>query len=188
VTGRRPRAAVVALAVTSVLAAGGCGLVGDDDGVDREQANAALEQQRSDARALARVLLDGAEQALPGATSPIDVGGQWRGCDSASLEEFRNFRYQLSARVDLAPSAGVGEPYLAPLHPVMEDAGLDAEQVEEPNGFTALRGQQGGLTVQFVHTGAGRFVLLEVVGECVDVAEEDRDYWLRRDEPSPALD
>lgn len=186
-TGRRAWARCAGTLLLA-LAAGGCGLVGGDDGVDREQANAALEQQRTDARELARVLLDGAGTALPGATSPSAAGGGWRGCDSTFHDQFRNFRYQLSARVDLAPSARVREPYLAPLRPVLEDAGLDPEQVEEPNGFTTLRGEQGDLTVQFVHTGAGRFVLLEVVGECVDVAEEDREYWLRRDEPSPALD
>ena len=185
-TARRVPAATTALALA--FAAAGCGLVGGDGGVDREQANAALERQRTEAREIARVLLTGAEEALPGATSPTAAGGGWRGCESASVEEFRSFRYQLSARVDLAPAARAGAPYLAPLRPVLEDAGLDPEQVEEANGFTTLRGERGDLTVQFVHTGAGRFVLLEVVGECVDVAEEDREYWLRRDEPSPALD
>jgi hypothetical protein len=181
------RPVLTAGSVLLLLAVAGCGLLGGDDSVDRERANAALESQRTEARELARVLLGAAEDALPGATSPTAAGAGWRGCDSTFNDQYRSFRYELSARVDLAASTRLREPYLAPLRPVLEDAGLDVEQVEEPNGFTALRGATGDLTAQFVHTGGGRFVLLEVVGECVDVAEEDREHWLRRDDPSPQV-
>lgn len=185
-TGGRTRR--VAVAAAAVVATGGCGLSGSGEGSGDgggERARVALERQRTESRELARVLLDGAATALPGAVSPTATGGGWRGCESGFHDEFRSFRYQMSARVDLAPSARVPRPHLAPLRAVLADAGLDATRALRPNGSATLGGEQGGLAAQFVHTGAGRFLLLQVVGECVDVPEGDRDHWLRRDEPAP---
>jgi hypothetical protein len=90
--------------------------------------------------------------------------------------------------VDVGTTSTAREPYLDELRPALEQAGFTVGEVEEAaNGFLSLRGTKGDVSAVFVHTGAGAFVGLNVAGPCVDVAEEDRDYWLRRDEPTPEL-
>ena len=59
---------------------------------------------------------------------------------------------------------------------------------------TRLVGTSGDLTAVFSSTGArssgmtvGPVVGLDVYGPCVDVPEDERDDWLRRDERAPDL-
>ena len=178
-----------ALATAAVLGAlagcalAGCGPAGEEDGVDATEANAALEQQRTDVRAVARVLLAGSEEALPGRTTA--AAGGWRGCESASEDAYRSFRYLAQFRVDAGP--GAASPYLPRLAAGLEGAGLTPGHVRPgPGARTTLAGDGHGLTAAFSHTG-GAFVGLDVYGPCVEVAEQDRDRWLRRREPSPDL-
>jgi hypothetical protein len=162
---------------------GACGPTSGEDQVDADQASRTLERQRSDVREAARDLVLAAEKALPGATSSSSSG--YRGCESAFNEQFRNFRYLAQARIDTGP--GSGASYLEKLRPVLEDAGFTvADTHEEPNGFTTLAADKGGLSASFVHTG-GPFVGLDVSGPCIDVPEDDRDAWLRKSEPDPEI-
>ncbi|MGH3308225.1 MAG: hypothetical protein ACRDOX_11105, partial [Nocardioides sp.] len=111
---------------------GACGLPAGEDQVDADDANKALDQQRSDVRAAARALLLGAEKELPGTTRTSS--GRFRGCESAFSDEFRNFQYLAQARIDTGP--GSGASYFEKLRPVLEEAGFTVEALrEEPNGF-----------------------------------------------------
>jgi hypothetical protein len=183
---RKSAPVLVLVAVLTACGLGSDGNGGGGDDVDRDVANAALEKQRDDVRGAARDLLVAAEQALPGTTSTSSGG--WRGCESTFVDEFKNYRYLAQARVDVGTTSTAREPYLEELRPALEQAGFAVGEVEEEtNGFLSLRGTKGDVSAVFVHTGAGPFVGLNVAGPCVDVAEEDRDYWLRRAEPTPEL-
>ncbi len=154
------------------------------DEVSSADATRQLEQQRDDVRAAAQELLAGAERVLPGRTT--QEVGRWDGCESVFPEGFGNFQYVGQARVDVAPVSTVAAPYLAPLQPVLEQAGFEVEgPTERDNGWTTLTGTKDDLTAVFKHTGAGAFVGLAVYGECVDVPKDDRDAWLLRDDPTP---
>jgi hypothetical protein len=156
---------------------GACGLRSGEDHVDADDASKALERQRADVRAAARTLLAGAEKELSGTTR--NSSGSYRGCDSAFPEEFRNFQYLARARIDTGP--GSGSEYLEKLRPVLEDAGFTVRDLrEEANGFTTLAADKDDLSASFVHTG-GPFVGLDVSGRCIDVPEDQRETWLRKD-------
>ena len=171
--------------LTLVLLAGlgACGDSGGEDQVDAEDASKALEQQRTDVRAAAGVLLRGAERALSGTTHTSS--GHYRGCESTFSDQFRNFHYLAQARVDTGP--GSAATSLERLRPVLEGAGFTVEDLrEEPNGFTTLAAAKGDLSASFVHTG-GPFVGLDVSGPCIDVPEDQREAWLRKEEPNPEI-
>jgi hypothetical protein len=173
------------LLVTLALLAGlgACGSAGGEDQVG-SHADRMLEQQRTEVREVTRTLLDGAEKTLSG-TTRTSVGG-FRGCESAFPEQFRSFQYLAQARIDAGgPAAGVA--YLRRLRPVLEDAGFTVEDLrEEPNGFTTLVAVKDDLSAAFVHTG-GQFVGLDVSGPCVDVPEDERERFLRKEEPRPRI-
>ena len=83
------------------------------------------------------------------------------------------------------------------LRAVLDDAGYTAGEVGPgPGGgaSTRLVGTDGDLTAVFSSTvgssgGAkiGPVIGLDVYGPCTDVPEDERDAWLRRDEPTPDL-
>jgi hypothetical protein len=177
------------LLVLLLTGLGACAGTDGDDARDSaspgaEPAQTRLERQRSDVRAAARTLLHDAERRLGGRTALS--AGAWRGCESAGIEEYKNFRYLGQARVDVP--AGAVDPALTPLRGVLEDAGFTAGEVRRGpgGGRTSLAGTRRDLTAVFSRTG-GSAVGLDVYGPCVDVPEEDRDAWLRRDEPTPDL-
>jgi len=181
VTSRLIRRAVGAAALVGLL--GACGLVGGGDDVDGESAEAALEQQRTDIRDLARELQTATEQAVSGST--LTARGRWEGCDSAFNDVFRNFRYTATVRMDaVAPGSG---DLLAPLSGVAQEAGLTEEASDDP---AKLRASREGLTVSFWQlpeaTPEGD-LLISVYGECIDVAEDDREEWTKRRETDPEL-
>ena len=172
---------LVALALAAGL--GACGTAGGEDPVESDTGRM-LEQQRTEVREATRTLLDGAEQTLSGRTR-TSAGG-FRGCESAFPEQFRSFQYLTQARID-ADGTVAGVAYLQRLRPVLEDAGFTVEDLrEEPNGFTTLVAVKDHLAAAFVHTG-GPFVGLDVSGPCVDVPEDERDRWLRQEEPTPRI-
>ena len=169
-------------AVALVVVLGACGSPSGEDHVDADDASKALEQQRTDVRAAARALLIGAEKKLPGTTRTST--GSYRGCESAFPEQFRNFQYLAQARIDTG--AGSGAAQLDKLRPVLEGAGFTVEDLrEEANGFTTLAAGKDDLSASFVHTG-GPFIGLDVSGRCIDVPEDTRETWLRKD-PDPDL-
>jgi hypothetical protein len=173
----------ILLTTVLLVGLGACGLPGGEDQVDANDASQALEQQRTDVREAARALLLGAEKELSGTTR--NSGGRFRGCESAFVEEFRNFQYLAQARIDAGP--GSGASYLEKLRPVLQDAGFTVEDLrQEPNGFMTLAAGKGDLSASFVHTG-GPFVGLDVSGPCIDVPEGQRETWLRKDEPDPEI-
>jgi hypothetical protein len=162
---------------------GSCGFPSGEDQVDADDASKALEQQRTDVRQVAHELVLAAERGLDGRTRNSSSG--FRGCESAFNEQFRNFQYLAQARIDTGH--GSGGANLAKLRTVLEDAGFTVEDLrEEPNGFTTLAADKGELTASFVHTG-GPFVGLDVTGPCVDVPEDQRENWLRKEEPDPEI-
>ena len=135
-----------------------CATTGDDETTGPDRAATLLDRQRTDVRAAARAMLQGAERRL-GGTATHGTGG-WRGCESAAVEEYRNFRYLAQGRVDVGP--GAPERSLAALRAVLEDAGFTAGEVGPgPGGgrSTRLVGTDGDLTAVFSSTGgssAGR--------------------------------
>jgi hypothetical protein len=174
---------VIRTLLTTVLLVGlsACGLTSGEDTVESDDASTALEQQRSDVRAAARALLLGAEKELSATARERSSG--FRGCESAFGEQFRSFEYLTQARIDTGP--GTDALLLRKLRPVFEEAGFTVDDLpEEPNGFTTLAAAKGDLAGSFVHTG-GPFIGLDVSGPCVDVPEDEREAWLRKDGPQP---
>ena len=183
----------------SVLVAGlvsgiaSCATTADDEPTGPARGATRLERQRTDVRAAARAMLQGAERRLGGTAA--QGTGAWRGCESAAVDEYRNFRYLAQGRVDVGP--GAPELSLRPLRAVLEDAGFAAGAVGAgPGGGRSMRlfGTDGDLTAVFSSTGGrssgttvGRVVGLDVYGPCVDVPVEERDDWLHRREPTPDL-
>lgn len=170
------RATGVAAAVLVVLAAplatgcradGGAGAAGDGDdagSADRARSRAAVQDA-------ARSLLSGAETALP-ARAANRVAG-WEGCASAFPEGWATVRWSVEARLDLTAEARARPPYLAPLRPVLADAGFGP--VTRAPGHpprTTLGAERDGVEATLTHTGAGRFVLVAVRGGCVEAGEE----------------
>jgi hypothetical protein len=178
-------------ALLLVTALGSCTTTSEDrpTGADPERAETRLERQRRDVRAAARTMLQDAERRLPGRTT--HSSGGWRGCESAGIEQYKNFRYLTQARVDVA--AGAAGPPLAALRAVLEDAGFTVAAVSPgpiDGDSTSLAGTRRELTAVFSGIGGtsvGSVIGLDVYGPCVDVPEGDRDAWLRRGEPTPDL-
>ncbi len=105
---------------------------------------------------------------------------------SGGLEEFRNFRYLAQARVDLAD--GDTDRALELLDAVLTDAGFEVGGVMPgPGARRSLQAARGELRASFADTGAGPFVGLTVTGPCIDVPEDERQEWLRKNEPTPRL-
>ena len=170
------------LALVLLVVLGACGRGGKDE-VDSEGSSSTLEHQRTEVRLAARDLVISAEKHLPGTTRNSSSG--FRGCESSFSEEFRTFHYLAQARIDTGPGSALS--YFQKLRPVLEDAGFTVEDLrEEPNGFTTLAGGKGDLSASFVHTG-GPFVGLDVSGRCVEVPEDQREGWLRKEEPDPEI-
>ncbi len=171
------------LTMVLLVGLGACGLAGGEDQVDANDATRTLEQQRTDVREAARELVLAAEKELSGTTRNSTSG--FRGCESAFPEQFRNFQYLAQARIDTG--SGSGASYLEQLRPVLEDGGFTVEDLrEEPNGFMTLAARKGDLSASFVHTG-GPFIGLDVSGPCIDVPEDQRETWLRKEEPTPEI-
>ena len=179
------------LVVLLLTGLGACaGTDGHDPSVrapgDPEPAAARLEPQRGEVRAAARTMLRQAERRLSGRTTLST--GAWRGCESAGIEEYKNFRYLGQARVDVA--AGAVDPALTSLRAVLEGAGFTVGEVSPgPGGGSSSRrlaGTRRDLTAVFSHP-SGTTIGLEVYGPCLDVPAQDRGAWLRRDEPTPDL-
>jgi hypothetical protein len=170
------------LTLVLLAALGACGR-GRDDEVDASDASRTLEHQRTEVRRVARDLVIAAEKHRPGTTHNSSSG--FRGCESSFSEQFRTFQYLAQARIDTGP--GSAASYLEKLRPVLEDAGFTVEDLrEEPNGFTTLAAGKGDLSASFVHTG-GPFVGLDVCGRCIEVPEDQREAWLRKEEPNPEI-
>ena len=170
------------LTLVLLAALGACGRGGDDE-VDADDASRTLDHQRTEVRLAARELVIAAEKHLPGTTRNSSSG--FRGCESSFPEQFRTFQYLAQARIDTGP--GSATAYLDRLRPVLEDAGFTVEDLrEEANGFTTLAAGRGDLSASFVHTG-GPFVGLDVSGRCVEVPEDQREAWLRTEEPNPEI-
>lgn len=180
----RSRGAAALLAVL-LLGMVGCGT--DDEGEDDvEDADAAaqLEQQRTDVRAATSDLQKGAADALGG--SVTSSTGQWRGCESGGLEEFKSFRYLAGARIDVTGSTA--HPYLDLLGDAFERAGFSAPEAGERPGGRTLRATSGDVSASFSELPEqGDYVLLSVAGPCIDVPEDDRDDWLTKKEPTPDI-
>ena len=160
-----------------VLALGaGCAAEGDE--VDADRAEATLQQQRDDVRALARELASATEGAVDGSVS--EALGRWEGCDSAFNDVYRNYRY--SAQVRLEASRG---DLLNRLEAVVAGAGLTVEPDDQEED--KLRASRDGLSVSFWQLPAGTSgaLLITIHGECVDVPEDEREQWLHREEPDP---
>lgn len=159
-------------------------LAGCSDEVDPDEAHAALEQQREDVRASARELVPGATERL--SAEIVSSEGRWEGCESTFPDEFRNFEYLVTARLD------VGEPD-AKVLPVLEETLTRAGYTLGESGDPArITGEKDDLTARFWDLpgtgGAGGEVLFEIDGACVDVPEDERDDWLVREDPSPVLE
>lgn len=173
------RAGLVALVVLGVAACGP-----EEDDVDGTDATTRLEQQREDVRAATADLQRQAADALSGTVTASS--GQWRGCESAGIEEFRNFRYLADARIDVP--GDTRRPYLGLLDAAFERAGFSTGEAGERPGGRTLVATKADLTASFSELPEqGDYVLLSVAGPCIDVPEDERDDWLVRDEPSPEI-
>ena len=158
----------------------GCGLT---DGVDRQEAHAALEQQREDALVSARELLAAADERV--SAEVVSSEGRWEGCDSTFMDEFRNFEYLATARLDVEPGGASLVPHL---EEALTGAGYTLAESGDPN---RVIGENGDLTARFWDLpGPGDArgdVVFEIDTGCVDVPEDERDEWLVKDDPSPGL-
>lgn len=192
----RPMTRAMTRAMSRLLA--GCGLAaillagcGDNAGnqggggdVDASDAASALEAQRGDVRVAAKALVIGAVAALDGrATSTI---GGFEGCESAFDNEFKNFRYRATGRIDAGASPSAS--YLDLLDGVFTAAGFDEPTPGERPGGRTLVAAQGDLTATFSELPEqGDYVLVVVEGSCIDVPEDDRAAWQGRSDPGSYL-
>lgn len=162
----------------AALVLSGCGAAGGDDA--SADAETVLEGQRAEVREAAgevgRALVDRYSGDV------LDSRGDWEGCDSAFMDEFRNFRYLATVRV----SGGAGEPAHA-LADLVGDAGFEPDEVG-PDGISASTADLV-LSLRPVPAGgsSGDWLLQVTGAECVDVPEGEREDWLRREEPSPSV-
>ena len=171
------RASGVVLLLVTGLA--GCGLLGDDETAGSD-AEAALEAQRTEVRDAAAEVGRSLVDTLPGEV--LESRGDWEGCESAFMDEFRNFRYLATVRI----SGGADQPARA-LADLVADAGFETDRVE-PDGLTASTSELALSLRPVPAGGASGDWLLQVTGaECVDVPEGERDDWLMREEPSPSV-
>lgn len=176
------RAGLVALVLLGVAA---CGAEEDGrNGVDDGDAEARLEQQREDVRAATADLQRLGAGLLSGTVT--GSSGQWRGCESAWLEEYKNFRYEAHARIDVSPEAR--RPYLDLLGAALDEAGFAGTEPGERPGGRTLRATKGEVSATFSELPAqGDYVLLAVAGPCIDVPEDERHDWLVREEATPEI-
>lgn len=173
------RAGLVALVVLGLAACGP-----EEDDVDGTDATTRLEQQREDVRAATADLQRQAADLLSGTVT--GSSGRWRGCESAWLEEYKNFRYEAHSRIDV--SADARRPYLDLLGEAFDAAGFAAAEPGERPGGQTLRATKGEVSATFSELPEqGDYVLLAVAGPCIDVPEDERDDWLVREEPSPEI-
>ena len=162
----------------AALVRSGCGAAGGDDA--SADAEKVLAGQRADVREAAgeigRALVDRYSGDV------LDSHGDWEGCDSAFMDEFRNFRYLATVRI----SGGAGEPARA-LVDLVGEAGFEPDEVG-PDGISASTADLV-LTLRPVPAGgsSGDWLLQVAGAECVDVPEDEREDWLRREEPSPSV-
>jgi hypothetical protein len=179
---RVARYAAGLLAAALVLAVTGCSGENGDD-VDPAQATAQLEKQRDDVRAATSELQRSAAKALGGTVT--SSSGQWRGCESGGLEEYKNFRYLAGARIDVG---GGDRPYLDRLQAVFEETGFGALEPGERPGGRTLHAERQDVAASFSELpDQGDYVLLSVAGPCIDVPDDEREDWLTRDEPTPDI-
>lgn len=178
----RPAAGACVVLLAAALSS--CGPSGDDD-VDPDKSRAALEQQRVAVRQAARALLPAAQRALPGRA--VNGIGRWDPCDERFPEGFLNFQYVIQVRIDVSRYADLEPPYLAPLRPVLEEAGFELQGIRQgPGQFQTLGGEKDGVTVGFSWSGAGQFLGFDAFGACIDVPKDQQDEWMRRNsEPVP---
>lgn len=161
-----------------------CALTGCSDGVDPDEAQAALEQQREDALSSARELMLGVNRQL--SAEIVSSEGRWEGCESTFMDEFRNFEYFATARLDVEPD---DEEFLPALEETLTEAGYILAESGDP---ARVIGEKGDLTARFWDLpgsgGAEGDVLFEIDSACIDVPEDERDEWLVKDDPSPGLE
>lgn len=165
-------------AATFVLS--GCGLATGDDEAAVDAATV-LEGQRAEVRHAAgevgRALVDRLAGDLVGSR------GDWEGCESAFMDEFRSFRYLATVRI----AGGAGEPTTRALADLVGEAGFEPDEVG-PDGVSA---STAALVLSLRPVPAGGSSgdwLLQIAGAgCVDVPEGEREAWLRREEPSPSV-
>jgi hypothetical protein len=153
----------VAVAVLLLVAvASGCRERPGGDGSADDRARA-----RADVQQAARSLLAGAEAALPARVA--DPVSRWEGCTSSFPEGWATVRWSVEARLDVSPGARTRPPYLAPLRPVLEEAGFErVSTVSVHAPYSRLEGRRDEVEATVTHPGAGRFVLVVVRGACVD--------------------
>lgn len=179
------RAGLVTGVVLVTFGVAACGPEEDHvDSTDETNATTRLEQQREDVRGATADLQRYAAETLAGTVT--GSSGQWRGCESGGLEEYRNFRYLADARIDVP--ADTARPYLELLGDAFEQAGFSAGEARERPGGRTLVATRADVTASFSELPEqGDHVLLSVAGPCIDVPEDERDDWLVRDEPTPEI-
>ena len=157
----------------------GCGHDQEVGGMD--DAGAVLRQQRLDVRARAVELLDRAEQGLPGTTTVTSA--RYEGCESDFPDQYRTFNYLAQARVDTDGVADADR-----LARVLRDAGFEPRDPEPgPGGRQTVTGTRDGVDASLSVVADNPWVLIAVSGPCVEVPRDQRDAWLKQDEPSPHL-
>lgn len=172
---RAVRTLVGIATLLAVFGLGGCRDGGGDE--EMPEGSTELEQQRTDVRAAAADLVEQVARRLDGEVS--GATGRYEGCTSRFPEGYQDVRYLAQARVDVGD--GAAEPYVDRLGPALEAARFTADEpVETDNGFVTVSGAGDSLETTVSWTGVGPFVLVRVLGPCVEVGEDEWSDWTGR--------
>lgn len=133
---------------------------------------ALLEADRTAAGETVRALAPRLAADLAGTVR--SASGSYRGCRGRSPEGVAAFEYVASARVDAGRAAD--DDLLATVPSYLGEV-VDAEV---PGGRRATAERDGLVVSVTTRPGAGRFVLLTVVGRCHEVPADEQDDWLGR--------
>ncbi len=162
------------LVLVVVLAFSGC----QDDDPPEPDAGERLLEQRDGAREAIGVLMRELGADLGGTVS--DATGNFEGCATDFTDDTTSFRYLARVRVDAGP--GAPDPLVDAAPDALGAAGFgEVSEAEVPEG-TAVTGTDGPLEGSVTERpGLGAWVIVDVVGECLEVPADDRDDWLARD-------
>lgn len=130
-----------------------------------------LEADRTTAGETVRALAPRLAADLAGTVR--SASGGYRGCRGRSPEGVAAFEYVASARVDAGRAADDDLLATVPSY-------LEGEVTEVPGGRRVSTERDGVVVSVTTRPGAGRFVLLSVVGRCHDVPADEQDDWLGR--------
>ena len=162
--------------VAGPLLAGAVALSGCSPALSTIRATTA--KSKADVIEVSRDVLDG----LTAVSRPYGpVEGQWRGCrDKAGWVQ-----YFVEGRMDPLPAVADGLPLGDQAAAVLESRGYPLAVVDDDRGVRTMEHVTGDINIQVTGYRDEPYVVLDISGGCIEVAERHPDY--RYESPTPLL-